>query len=231
MSRPWIDGPRELLQHAVDHLALEGDFDRRLAMISIDNAVEIMVKTHLGLPRRARGCSGPSRKELDQASESFPVLLELLNEYDVDKITGLSLDDIEWYHRIRNQLYHSGSGITVELDKVEAYLQIAIMLFENLFGTPPPLDNAGNLKTKTGEFLFLWSDFQSRLRPRIPKRETGGYVYYRKKEYLGGIDESLPEKYAMVSDFRNHLVHDPDTIVVEKIDANIAIVKELIDSL
>ena len=55
MSRPWIDGPRELLQHAVDHLALEGDFDRRLAMISIDNAVEIMVKTHLGFATAGQG--------------------------------------------------------------------------------------------------------------------------------------------------------------------------------
>ena len=231
MSGPWIDGPSELLQHAIDHLALEGDFDRRLAMISIDNAVEIMVKTHLGLPRRTRGCPGPPRRELDQASESFPALLDLLNKYDADKITDLSLDDIEWYHRIRNQLYHSGSGITVELDKVEAYLQIAIMLFENLFGTPPSLDNAGNLKTKTGEFLFLWSEFQSRLRSRLPKREPGVYAYHWKRDYLRGIDASLSEKYDIVFNFQNHLVHDPDTIMMGTIDSNIAIIKELIDSL
>ncbi len=39
MNGPWTDGPRELIQHAVDHLALGGDFDRRVAMVSIDNAV------------------------------------------------------------------------------------------------------------------------------------------------------------------------------------------------
>ena len=125
MNKPWTDGLRELLQHAVDHISLEGGFDRRIAMISVDNAVELMIKTHLGLPRRARGGSGPSRKELEEASESFPALLDLLDKYDSDKITGLGLDDIEWFHRIRNHLYHSGNGITVEASKVETYLQLA----------------------------------------------------------------------------------------------------------
>ena len=50
MKNPWIDGPRELLQHAIDHLTQGDDFDRRVAMISIDNAVELTIKTYLGLP-------------------------------------------------------------------------------------------------------------------------------------------------------------------------------------
>jgi hypothetical protein len=43
MNGPWSEGPKELLQHAVGHLAHDGDFDRRIAMISIDNAVELMI--------------------------------------------------------------------------------------------------------------------------------------------------------------------------------------------
>ena len=81
MTNPWTDGPRELIQHAVDHVALGGDFDRRIAMISIDNAVELMIKTYLGLPERTRGFKGPGRKELETASESFPGLLDLLQNY------------------------------------------------------------------------------------------------------------------------------------------------------
>src|SRR5262245_18081864 len=106
MGNPWTDGPRELIQHAVDHLTNGSDFDRRIAMISIDNAVELMIKTYLGLPKRTRGAYGPVRKELEAASQSFPALLDLLQTFAADKIVGLSLDDIEWYHRIRNQLYH-----------------------------------------------------------------------------------------------------------------------------
>lgn len=75
MKNPWVEGPKELLQHAIDHLSQGNDFDRRVAMISIDNAVELIIKTYLGLPKRALEHSGPSRKELEQASESFPALL------------------------------------------------------------------------------------------------------------------------------------------------------------
>lgn len=122
MDGPWSEGPKELLQHAVDHLALDGDFDRRIAMISTDNAVELMIKTYLGLPKQRAKGKEPSRKELDEASNYFPGLLDLIEKYADGKLTGVSLDEIEWYHRIRNQLYHSGNGITVELAKVQTYL-------------------------------------------------------------------------------------------------------------
>jgi len=97
VTKPWTDGPRELLQHAADHLSLGGDFDRRIAMISVDNAVELAIKTYLGLPERARGSSGPTRKELEAASESFPALLDLLDRHGADKLTGVALGDVEWY--------------------------------------------------------------------------------------------------------------------------------------
>src|SRR5438034_10002901 len=74
----WTEGPRELLQHAADHLRLGADFDRRIAMISVDNPVELATKTYLGLPERARGTKGPGRRALDTASESFPSLLDML---------------------------------------------------------------------------------------------------------------------------------------------------------
>ena len=44
MNSPWTDGPKELIQHAIDHLSLGSDFDKRIAMISIDNSVELILK-------------------------------------------------------------------------------------------------------------------------------------------------------------------------------------------
>jgi hypothetical protein len=81
MNGPWAQGPKELIQHAVDHLAIGGDFDRRIAMISIDNAVELMLKTYLELPKRSRGTDGPSRKEMETSFNSFPSLLDLIEKY------------------------------------------------------------------------------------------------------------------------------------------------------
>jgi hypothetical protein len=48
----WATGPGEILRHGLDLLQRDSDVNRRLAMISIDNAVELMIKTYLGLPRR-----------------------------------------------------------------------------------------------------------------------------------------------------------------------------------
>ena len=69
-NKPWVSGPRELLEHADTHLRGDSAFDYRIAFISIDNAVEVMVRTFLGLPRRARGREGPSRKAFEAASDS-----------------------------------------------------------------------------------------------------------------------------------------------------------------
>jgi len=176
MNGPWTDGPRELLQHAADHLALGEDFDRRIAMISVDNAVELAIKTYLGLPERARRTKGPGRKELEAASESFPALLDLLDRFAADKLSGVGLGDIEWYHRLRNQLYHSGNGITVERARAEAYFQIAGALFENLFGHAPDLNDKTSVRTKTGEFLQLWTRFDHLLRQQLPPKD--GLAYY-----------------------------------------------------
>jgi hypothetical protein len=205
MAAPWTDGSRELLQHAVDHLAHGGDFDRRIAMVSIDNAVELSIKTYLGLPKRARTSSGPGRKELDDASESFPSLLDLLQKYASDRLVGVSLDDIEWYHRIRNQLYHSGNGITVEKSKVETYLELASSLFESLFDCSPSLSHAGAVRTKTGEFLDLWVQFERLLRKGLPEKK--GPVYYWKRDFLKQVTPEAEELYSAVAQFRNELVH------------------------
>jgi|SRR5579863_3606645 len=130
---PWATGPGEILRHGLELLRKDSDTNRRLAMISIDNAVELMMKTYLGLPKRITGLS-ISRKKHQEISESFPALLDALEKYASDKLDGVDLGAIEWYHRIRNELYHQGNGLTVERDKVEIYAELANVLFKNVFG-------------------------------------------------------------------------------------------------
>jgi len=217
MANPWTDGPRELIQHAADHLRAAGDFDRRIAMISIDNAVELMAKTYLGLPERARGSKGPGRKELEAASESFTSLLDLLNTYAATKITGLSLDDIEWYHRLRNQLYHSGNGITVEQSKVETYFQLALTLFENLFSFSPAISDADATQSKIGEFLQLWNHFDSALRKQLPPKDD--LAYHWKRDYLHSVEPEAAVLWESLTSFRNELIHSlttPTTIAMKE---------------
>lgn len=226
MTNPWTDGPRELIQHAVDHLRTGGDFDRRIAMISVDNAVELMIKTYLGLPERTRGSKGPGRRELEVASESFPNLLDLLQAFGADKITGLSLDDIEWYHRLRNQLYHSGNGITVEQAKVETYLQLAIGLFENLFGFSPKIMDTVAAQSKIGEFLQLWNTFDHGLRQQLPPKD--GLAYQWKLDHLNSVNPEAGVLWQSLTQFRNQLVHSLEPPKTSSMNENIAKLKRLL---
>lgn len=63
MGKPWTSGPKELIKHAISHLhEKSSDFDLRIAFISIDNSVEVMIKTYLGLPKRIKETNGPPRR-------------------------------------------------------------------------------------------------------------------------------------------------------------------------
>ena len=95
---PWATGPAEILQHGHDLLAEDSDSNRRLAMIAIDNSVELIIKTYLGLPKRITGLT-ISRKEYREFSENFPTLLDALEVHAKEKISGIDLGEIEWYHR------------------------------------------------------------------------------------------------------------------------------------
>lgn len=155
---PWASGPAEILQHGIELLGRDSDSNCRLAMISIDNAVELILKTYLGLPKRITGLS-ISRSEYQEFSESFPRLLDAIEKYGTSRISSVDLDEIEWYHRLRNQLYHQGNGLTVERVKVEVYGQLAVALLDGLFGVKVPIaaDNRDNL---LAEFIVAWSDFE-----------------------------------------------------------------------
>lgn len=129
---PWASGPAEILQHGLSLIKEDSDKNRRLAMLSIDNAVELTLKTYLGLPRRVTGIHLP-RSRFQEISENFPALLDAIEQHAAAKIQGIDLGEIEWYHRLRNELYHQGNGLTVEKQKVELYAQLAKQLFESLF--------------------------------------------------------------------------------------------------
>ena len=158
---PWASGPGEILRHGLELLKKDSDVNRRLALISIDNSVELMIKTFLSLPKRITALD-ISRKQLQEIGESFPSLLDALERHAPEKLTGIDLGVIEWYHRLRNELYHQGNGLTVERDKVEVYAEIANVLFRNLFGAA--LIKESSKKTELlGAFLYAWGDIEQGL--------------------------------------------------------------------
>lgn len=232
MKKPWIDGPSELLQHGLEHLYDGSEFDLRIAMISIDNSVELMLKTYLGLPKRFTGITGLTRKEFEEASNSFPALLDLTEKYVPDKITDLDLADIEWFHRLRNQLYHSGNGITVEKSKVESYSLLAQTLFKNLFETSLTISSTKLNYNLKGEFLDIFNVISQLFRDVIAKIDDGereqknGWMYHRKDEVLGG-DLKVLGYYEQIRKFRNEMVHVNRDYTIDYLKENIEMATEV----
>jgi len=133
MEKTWASGALELLRHAGSHIYLDSAFDKRIAFISVDNCVEVCIRTFLSLPVSKSSVKVP-RAEIEAAANSFPKLLGLLFTHAPDRLSGLDPDDIEHYHRIRNKLYHDGTGLSVDEQYLMAYRSIAEILLQNLFG-------------------------------------------------------------------------------------------------
>jgi hypothetical protein len=231
MEKPWIEGSRELLKHAVEHMSNASDFDRRIAFISIDNSIELSIKTYLSLPKRIRKKIGPSRKELQDAENSFPTYLDLIEKYDLDKLSSISLDDVEWYHRLRNQLYHNGNGLTVDKSKVEAYFEIAKTLYESLFNEILPEQQNVSYTTALGLFMAKWSSFEKEFRAKLPPKD-GQLAYYWKRDFLKNIDKNLVPTFDEIMRFRNEVVHGNETPTVDEFNniiLKINFIKQKID--
>jgi hypothetical protein len=215
MSRqPWASGPGEILRHGLSLLRQDSDTNRRLAMLSIDNSVELMMKTYLGLPRRVTGFS-LSRKQLDEMSQSFPELLNAIELHAADKLGGIDLAEIEWYHRLRNELYHQGNGLTVEMEKVRIYAELAKLLFENLFGIELEIKDSAEPRLLV-EFMKAWSTLEKalhKINSELYQGTTDGAVVHR----LAGdgiISKAAAQEIFSLQELRNSIVHTegrPDT--------------------
>ena len=160
----WINGPLELIQHGFSHIQKENDFDLRIAMISIDNAAELAIKTYLALNKRSLSIDYKRYKE---SIQRFPVMLNLLQEFIPNKISNEELDGIEMFHNLRNNLYHQGNGITVQLNAVNQYLVIVKDLISRLFDVEIEdkinYESSDNEFLLNGEFLLEWRKLEQNL--------------------------------------------------------------------
>ncbi len=210
-QQPWSSGPAEILVHGLTLLSKDTGINRRLALIAIDNAVELSIKTYLSLPKRVTHLSIP-RKRLEEISESFPSLLDALEEFAVDKLQGVDLASIEWYHRLRNQLYHQGYGLSIDREKVEVYAELARALFKNLFGTSV-LAKRGEDAEILGRFMQLWLRLENALGDRASENSLLGR---RQRTVLDSVRflkqaSAIPEYHAkeieQLRKLRNEVVH------------------------
>jgi hypothetical protein len=212
-NAPWTSGPREVLKHALTLLEHDSDSNRRLAMIMIDNAVELMIKTYLSLPKRVTGLA-IGRKKYQEISDSFPSLLDALEAHAASKLDGIDLGEIEWYHQVRNELYHQGHGLTVEKDKVEVYAQLARALFRSLFGGTIGVPEPEGTRL-LGEFIGCWVDIERTLyrlaEVTYPDDRSGGEINVDPIAFFLARDKTIDTNTASEVDalrqIRNAVIH------------------------
>lgn len=132
---PWAYGPYELLLHAEMHKQAGDDFDRCIALISFDNAIEVSITVYLSLDPVQRQGRSIDKKKVDGWLKNYHRKMDFLfQEIRQRKIkSDITKEEIIWYHRIRNSQYHGG-GITIPQSRdLQRVRQIAMWIFSFLF--------------------------------------------------------------------------------------------------
>ncbi len=231
MEKTWASGAIELLNHADQHISQKTAFDKRIAFISIDNAIEVALRTFISLPVKKSQINFSS-KEKEDIGNSFPKLVSLVFSRAESKLSGLDDSDIEHYHRIRNQLYHEGTGLSVDELYLRTYREIANVLLENLFSIKMNLSNSQDISVEN--LVRLWNQIQILIKQKM---KTKGIDYsqtykWELAEQEGIIDKNLTRKIAELNILRNFYVHSMDTnIDYERVPYGISLGKDILNQL
>ncbi|CAM3708732.1 hypothetical protein DESA109040_20285 [Deinococcus saxicola] len=137
MSLPgWVYGPFELLLHAELHYRAGGDFDRRIALISFDNSIEVAVMNYLSLDEIHRNGRKYKKEDRERWMDNyFSTKLDFIEyECSLRKIP-MSADKphMTWYHKVRNKQYHEGEAAIPTNDVLSGIRTAAIWVFGMLY--------------------------------------------------------------------------------------------------
>lgn len=137
---PWATGPLELLVHAEQHLMNGEDFDRRIALISFDNALEVAVATYLTLNPIQRGNRSYPKADVEKWILNFHAKLDFLGAELSSRGLPWKVErtHIIWAHDHRNEQYHGGHKGTPEKLVLDVARKAAIWVFGLLFDVPDP---------------------------------------------------------------------------------------------
>ncbi len=113
---PWTNGPFELILHAESHRRNGDDFDRRIALITFDDAIEVSVTTYLSLHPIQRGNRTYPKVDVDKWLQDYHSKLDFLDEEIKRRGLAWEVDraHIVWAHDHRNEQYHGGRKGTPE---------------------------------------------------------------------------------------------------------------------
>jgi hypothetical protein len=152
---------REWLEDTIDQVVLGEVLAKssvtcgpRFGLIAVDNAVEFMLVAYVEIQARLVGKPKPlgiPRKEWEETKRQFPSLLSYVVLKEA-KLLALQ-HEISGFHDIRNDLYHTGTPITVSERRVKQYSAKARECLDILFGISFTQENWADYLTKVASVL------------------------------------------------------------------------------
>jgi hypothetical protein len=226
----WARGPFELIQHGVEHMDWGQDFDRRIALISFDNAIEIAITTYLRLhPAQRRGREF-QKDRVDKWLHNYHAKMDFFHAYAQHRIADIETfhQEVIYFHSVRNDMYHSGKALVPEQSDLEGIRDAAIKIFSILFEVDEELlrqpavsapetieiDEDHSLTAETN-FLRHYIEFERKLRAHLvdlgigeqQTRMTLRTMWERYVSYVGNVPSQYSEYIHQISAVRNQMVH------------------------
>jgi hypothetical protein len=121
--------------HAEGHLSGGQDFDRRIALISFDNAIEVAITTYLTLHPIQRGNRTYPKEDVERWLDNFHSKLDFLDAELRARQRHWVVERayIVWSHDHRNEQYHGGNKGTPEKNVLAVVRKAALWIFGVLF--------------------------------------------------------------------------------------------------
>lgn len=134
-AKPWARKAFELLFHAESHFRGGTDYDKRLALISFDNSIEVSISIYLALnpiQRRNRHYKKEDVKTwLTNYHSKLDFFSQEISQRGLPEYRGKA--QIVWLHEQRNELYHGSTGGVPEIQTLEDIRGTAFWIFSVLF--------------------------------------------------------------------------------------------------
>jgi len=177
--------------------------------------------------------------EVDKATRNYHTKIEWLDKYiEKSKIDSkISIEELVWYHSLRNELYHSGNGMVPEMHVLYGIRDAAILVFTTLFKTDAnkllgkllPAAKTPNdfypigIDNNEMEFLRLYIEFENVLDDLIESDKINSnskpVSISDKLAQLKRANKIPPEWDVIINDtrsLRNQIVHGRSNKVSDK---------------
>ncbi|MEH6458223.1 MAG: hypothetical protein V7749_17980 [Cocleimonas sp.] len=128
---PWQKAPVKIVVEAISHAKNNNEEDNLIAFLLLDVAAEMLLKTYLGLPKKLTGATTSDDERFSITRKGFHDVVEGVKN-SRQGIKDKDLARVEFFHGIRNKLYHQGNGLTVPVAHLTEYIEVLKVLFRQL---------------------------------------------------------------------------------------------------